>query len=137
MVCQHSVWPPGAVGRQAATNGRARRWWTYKQRKRLLELGDLLLGERISLRLRVSRGAHARGAGYRNVLQGGVCDAAGGARTMAAGGCLCGGRGVGGVRDVQRVCLPVKRVQMGSREEEREEEVLYGWRRLAGEMMEG
>jgi len=26
---------------------------------------------------------------------------------------------------------------MGSREEEREEEVLYGWRRLAGEMMEG
>ena len=46
---------------------------TYEQRKGLLELGDLLLGERIGLHGPVSDARGCWRAGYRGVLQGGVC----------------------------------------------------------------
>lgn len=46
---------------------------TYEQREGLLELGDLLLGERIGLHGPVSDARGCWRAGYRGVLQGGVC----------------------------------------------------------------
>jgi hypothetical protein len=64
---------------------------TYEQRECLLELGDLLLGERISLRGPVSDARYCEWAGCRGVLQGGVClgmwDGGAGLHTMFS----CGG----------------------------------------------
>lgn len=48
---------------------------TYEERERLLELGNLLLGERVGLQVAVSMRSHVRGVAGVDVLgQGGVCE---------------------------------------------------------------
>lgn len=80
---------PTARQPQGESSGQA-----YKQREGLLELGDLLLGERISLGGRVS-GSQQTTARYGRVLQGGVCFGAGWGPRGAHTPCLllCGVEG--------------------------------------------